>query len=200
MRLFAILASFGMTLSSLSAGFLKVEGAVVQPGALEVAQTTRLRDAVRLAGGATDQANLKKVRVIRANGVESVHDLTKLGPTPLVEPGDSIFVEPIDKTKQIVVKGAVRSPGAIDHKPGMTVQDALKEAEPFEGLRVDSVSVVKEVNGVTSAEEVSMKDIHAVALQPGETVIVAYQRSSFSDREIITILAIAILILILVKK
>jgi protein involved in polysaccharide export with SLBB domain len=189
-----------MTLSAVSAGFLKVEGAVAQPGALEAAQSMRLRDAVKLAGGATDQANLKRVRVIRANGIESVHDLTKLGPTPVVEPGDSIVVEAIDMKSQIVVRGAVRSPGAIDYKPGMTVQDALKEAEPYEGLRVDSVSVVKEINGITSTEEVSMKDIHAVALQPGESVVVAYQRSSFSDREIITILAIAILILILVRK
>ncbi len=200
MRLFAILAAFGMVVSAIPAAVLNVGGAVAQPGAIEVAERTRLRDAISLAGGATNDANLKRVRIVRANGLESVHDLTKLGPSPLVEPGDSIFVEPIDQTKHIVVRGAVQSPGAIDHRQGMTAGDALKEAVVFENLQTESITIERMIDGKLTSEVIPMKEIHAEALRPGDTVVVAYQRSSFSDRDLITILAIAILILILVKR
>lgn len=109
MRFLALPCAVGMFVSAIPASLLTVEGAVANPGSIEFTQKMRLKNAIGLAGGTTTEANLKRV-VLVSNGEERVYDLTKLGPTPFVEPDDVVFIEQIDRAKHIDLKGAVHRP------------------------------------------------------------------------------------------
>ena len=71
-----------------------VGGEVRSPGLLTVPLGTTVSQAIAQAGGGAEQANLKKVRLVRGNGQQMI-DLTDLrvnrGALP-VESGDQIFI------------------------------------------------------------------------------------------------------------
>jgi polysaccharide export outer membrane protein len=73
---------------------VSVGGEVHTPGRLTVALGTTLSQAIAQAGGGGDQANLRKVRLVRGNQEQQI-DLTDLrvnkGALP-VESGDQIFI------------------------------------------------------------------------------------------------------------
>ncbi|MDP2471473.1 MAG: SLBB domain-containing protein [Candidatus Palauibacterales bacterium] len=83
---------------------VRVLGEVRNPGLYQVDQTLMIDDVIALAGGATEDGNLKKVRLIR-NGDEIVDglDVSRSVATSL-ESGDQLFVP---KTPWIVRNGAV---------------------------------------------------------------------------------------------
>jgi len=80
---------------------ISVMGAVARPGMYEVSGSIRLTEALMLAGGPTERALLKKVKLIKSAGGRSYsvlvnyQDYLKKGVTsqnPLVDPGDEVFV------------------------------------------------------------------------------------------------------------
>ena len=80
---------------------ISVMGAVARPGMYEVPGSIRLTEALMLAGGPTERALLKKVKLIKSAGGRSYsvlvnyQDYLKKGVTsqnPLVDPGDEVFV------------------------------------------------------------------------------------------------------------
>lgn len=80
-----------------------VFGAVSRPGAYEITDQTTLLDAISQAGGTSTNANLKNIQIVRNNTIAgekvikiNLKEFVKQGnisEIPLVESGDSIFVE-----------------------------------------------------------------------------------------------------------
>ncbi len=115
-----------------------VLGEVAAPGIYPVQQTYRLSDALDLAGGASDWANLSRIEIRRDSSTVYV-DLTRytaegdLGQNPHLLDGDVIFVPRVTSTLPIVeVQGRISQPGLYFAKPNE-----------------DAISFLKRVSGAT---------------------------------------------------
>jgi protein involved in polysaccharide export with SLBB domain len=174
-----------------------VKGAVVKPGTISLEPNTRLRQAIDAAGGLAANADPMAISIIRAQGGETKIDLTKLGPTPLLKTGDVVVVPEFDQNKYVKVAGAVANPGALPYHDGMTVGEVLKSARPFDEINIDKVRIVDK-NGVKALPQGITEDaLYAMVLAPGEAVKVNYPGQSFSNRELLIVVAIVVLILLL---
>lgn len=191
----AALATFA-AVSSMAAT-VDVKGAVVKPGSVALEAGTRLRDAINLAGGLAGNADPMAISIVRADGQTTTVDISKLGPTPMLKAGDVVQVPEFDPNKYVMVAGAVAKPGAIPYHDGITVGDLLKAAQPFDEIQMDKVRIVDK-NGVKPLPEGITEDaLYTMVLAPGEAVKVNYPGQSFSNRELLIVIAIILLILIL---
>lgn len=180
----------------LSAGNVTVEGAVMHPGTVIAKEGLNVREAIRLAGGLRHNAD-PRVRLVSKDGTTKVVNLERVGPTPIVHPNTTIIVDKYDPSKYIAVRGAVQQPGSFEFRPGMSLKDAVDAAKPFADAHQDSVTITTSTG---KSKEVKITDLHTVMLNPGDRVEIAYNnRSSFTDRELVTILAIVVLVLIIAR-
>ena len=109
-----------------------VLGEVADPGIYPVQQTYRLSDALDLAGGAGDWANLSRIEIRRDTTTLYV-DLTRyiaeadLQHNPTLLDGDVIFVPRVDSSLPIVeVQGRIAQPGLYFAKPNESAAEFLK--------------------------------------------------------------------------
>jgi hypothetical protein len=106
-------------------------------------------------------------------------------------------VPEFDQNKYVMVAGAVANPGALPYHDGMTVGEVLKSARPFDEINIDKVRIVDK-NGVKALPQGITEDaLYAMVLAPGEAVKVNYPGQSFSNRELLIVVAIVVLILLL---
>ena len=96
--------------------------------------------------------------------------------------------------------------GAYDFKPGLTVAEVLQEAGISNQAAIDSVRVVRPgadgTHQVLKADYLAMSSGAAVpmALRAGDTVVVPDAKGyTTSDRELLTIIVIGLLIILLVS-
>jgi protein involved in polysaccharide export with SLBB domain len=123
---------------------VRVVGAVVKPGAVQLGRDTDLQQALALAGGPAPGADLRQIRVFAAGaepGAASVVDLEAIlrdadlaRLKPLAE-GDTVFVpkareaaDPNAAAVTVYVFGAVARPGAYPLKDNRSVLAALAQA------------------------------------------------------------------------
>ncbi|HET6643984.1 MAG TPA: SLBB domain-containing protein [Fimbriimonadales bacterium] len=183
--------------------FVTVKGAVNTPGDVPFREGMRVRDAVALAGGVSKQGDEMLVTV-RSRDADRVVDLSRLGPTPLVE-ADSVIDVPVrDPAKYVSVHGAVSKPGYLQYKDGMTIKQALAEAKPFSTEKPNVIKITRtDKNGKKVTTVVDLEKLQAsaepVALSPGDYVEVAYPQEGFSNRELMILILIGILILIIAR-
>ena len=137
-----------------------VLGAVNSPGPYPVRPGMRLLDLVAAAGGWSRRADPSGARLIRseARGSSSQTlsvDLEQLMANPLsaanvsVRPGDVLFVP---EARELVVLGAVRSPGAHPFSPGMRLLDALALAGGPDPERAGAVTVIRRSTAAQGGE------------------------------------------------
>lgn len=195
-RLFvAVLAAFAAV--SALAATVEVKGAVVNPGAVQLEAGTRLRQAIDAVGGLATNADPMAIVITSKSGETSKVDMTKLGPSPTLKAGDTVHVPEFDPSRYVMIAGAVAKPGALPYHDGITVGDALKSAQPFDRVSVETVRIVGE-NGVRTLPDGITEDaLYAMVLAPGEAVKVNYPGQSFSNRELLIVIAIIVLILVL---
>lgn len=125
-----------------------VVGEVKKPGSVEVVGSTRVLEAIELAGGVSPGASHRNVQVRRRQGALVTADLERFHRTgdwegnPLLEDGDRIVV-PISMGR-LGVFGAVARPGFYEFREGDSLGTALRLAG---GLlpesRLDSVLIVR---------------------------------------------------------
>jgi protein involved in polysaccharide export with SLBB domain len=193
-----------MAYTASSAGAVNVSGAVKKPGAIAISKTQTLQSAIVESGGFALNADKRHIKVTTSDGTVKNVDLTKLGTLHMVKPGDAIEVEAIDPTKSVVVQGGVSRAGAFDFKPGMTVVDVLKEAELSKQAAAHNVKVLRRADDgtvqVTTVDLLAMNagKAPAMALRAGDTVAVPFAGATMSDRELLTIVLIGLLILVLI--
>jgi protein involved in polysaccharide export with SLBB domain len=192
-------------LGATSAPSISVSGAVKQPGELAITRTQTLNEAIRQMGGFRQDADKRKVKIVSLEGEERLVDLTRLGTIPTVHPGERVIVPAIDPATSVVVQGSVSRPGAVEFRPGMTVTDALAEAEPNKRAPLDAVRVLRRADdGTVQVLQADLLAMHAgktapLTLRAGDTVAVPYSNTQMSDRDLLTIVVIGLLILVILN-
>lgn len=122
----------------------RIVGEVVRPATYEIKASETLADALRFAGGFTENAARQRVQIERVvapseraagrdrivTDIVSNAFLTGTGPTVPVQPGDVIRVFPVTAhvRNRVYVRGNVNAPGTIGLSTGMTVSEALRLA------------------------------------------------------------------------
>ena len=168
-----------------------VTGAVREPGTFETERTTRVVDALALAGGLQQNADLRGSVLMREGRIlpVSLHRLLKetdLRNNVILRPGDTLYVPDVSMRRALVL-GEVRSPTVVVLDSDMTVVEAVTRAQGFaRGARTRSVLVIR---GSLDKPQVLSVDAEAfltaeapfntgraasnVVLQPGDIVYVS---------------------------
>jgi protein involved in polysaccharide export with SLBB domain len=179
-----------------------ISGAVKKPGTAVVTRMQSLHEAVDQLGGFRPEADRRSIRIVSKTGAERVVDLTKGGILPAVYPGDRVVVPAADPAKTILVQGDVGFSGAFDFRPGMSVKDAVALAQPSPMGNLESVRILrpdgKGSYEVHTANLLAM-NAGAEALRPGDRVYVPRSGFQASDRQLLTIVVIGLILVVIFK-
>ncbi len=108
-------------------------GQVAKPGTYTLPPGARILDAISIASGITDNADLPKAQLVRASGETRTVSLDSLllrqdmSQNLVVETGDTLLI-PEDTTNKFYVLGDVNRPGTYPIKGDVTVLQALATA------------------------------------------------------------------------
>ena len=121
-------------------GEVSLFGAVKEQGAKNVGATSNVLDFILSQGGGfTEYADRSKISIKSPGGKTRTVDLTDYAsglknpdenPELLIQSGDVIRV-PRDERNRFVIVGGVNKPGNYPLQPGMTLFDAISEAQSF---------------------------------------------------------------------
>ena len=197
MRKLMLITAAAICSAAAMAVTVDVKGEVVKPGEVQLKAGMRLRQAIEAAGGFSANADPMAIQVVGTDGDMTKVDLTKLGPTPLLQEGDRVEVPEFNPDHYVMVAGAVAKPGALPYREGITVGEVLRSAQPFDEVSVSRVRVVGKDGLRDMPKGVTEAQLYAMVLGPGEAVKVNYPGQAFSNRELLIIIAIIVLILVL---
>lgn len=183
-----------------------ISGAVSKPGEYNVTEPIKLRTLIRTAR-VRDDADRTKIEITSSNGAVRIVDGTELDQNFMLSAGDTVRVPIADPASHVFVSGAVQSRGALKFRSGMTLGEALRQAGTPNGVGLDRVRVTRA--GPNGKETVLIADMSVpqtrlqanIALLPGDRIAVPHMRdASMSDRELLTIVVIGLLILVIVSN
>lgn len=197
-RILAMAVMATAAVSAMSAT-IDVKGAVKAPGTVEWTQGLTVRQAIAAAGGLSASADPMAVQVIESDGGKIAVDLSKLGPTPVLNAGDRVEVPEFDSARYVTIAGAVAKPGAVPFREGLTVGEALKTAQPFDQVTSGTVKIVGKDGVRELPKGITEADLFAMTVAPGEVINVKYPAESFSNRELLIGIAIVVILLLLLK-
>lgn len=113
-----------------------VIGEVTAPGSKPLQKGARLSQLLALAGGPTREADLSRAQLLHADGTSGPVNLRDLAANPQmdaeVRPGDALYVPRIEYAN-VVVLGAVKTPGRYQLDAGSRVINALAAAGGIDG-------------------------------------------------------------------
>ncbi|UCF05322.1 MAG: SLBB domain-containing protein [bacterium] len=184
-----------------------IHGEVTGPGKYEFEGNPSVWEAIREAGGATSEASLQAVRVIRAEGPGSRTSIVNLQQAidsgnftslPTLRPGDTVIVPenviPYQGTGAVKVMGEVERPAPYMLTEKKTLVDALLAAGgPTEAANLSKVKIIRLLpDGGTLTMHVDFKRYlndgdtrHNPIILPNDTVNVprqsSYVRVIFTD-------------------
>ena len=133
--------SIGIELKSPKIGVLTFRGAVLRSGSIRIVSNRPLSDIVFIASP-TDSANLGEVVVIGANGQTLRVDFES-DPKFQVRPGDQVLFIQLSVPNEVLVLGAVKNPGSVPFKSGMTLEAAVVAAGGLTGHAVPGLLSVE---------------------------------------------------------
>ncbi|MHB0999894.1 MAG: SLBB domain-containing protein [Armatimonadota bacterium] len=147
-------------------GTVSVLGAVRQGGQHNITNGMTLREAVMLAGGPTDLADLKNVTVRHEGTADIITiDYTKASAgeatsNPALKPGDVIYVSAKGQLGYFTVNGAVASPGRYEIKEKTTITEAISVAGGVkDNAKLDSARIVRNADGSNQVIKADLHDI-----------------------------------------
>jgi len=159
---------------------VSVTGAVRRAGEFELRAGWRLADALREAEP-TSVADLSAVRLERLDGTrQTINHLRFVqegdeGGNPLLQAGDRIFVPLSPAGQNVLVLGAVRSPGTYPIREARTLLEALGRAG---GTLPNADTVQVTIRRANQAEptRINLNTLTGdIELQPGDQITVPYQ-------------------------
>jgi polysaccharide export outer membrane protein len=157
-----------------------VLGAVRRGGDFTLQASWRLSDALK-AAQLTDTADLSAVRLERLNGERLTLNHLKFiqegdeSANPLLQAGDRIFVPLRAGGRNVLVLGAVRSPGAFDYESARTLIQAIGKAG---GTLPEADTTRIQIRRANQAEPipVNLNTIQGdIELQPGDQINVPFR-------------------------
>ncbi|HWP31646.1 MAG TPA: SLBB domain-containing protein [Fimbriimonadales bacterium] len=205
MRKIAIGLSGFLFFGTIPPPIITVQGEVENPGVYMTSNSTNLRNIIQKSGGLKPDADPKKIEIHTSDGEIKVVDLTKPTPLPTLKPGDVVIVPELDESAYISIEGGVLWRGKMNYSENLTVLRAIQQAKPLDRCDLERVAVTrtnddgKEEVFVVNLRNVLEGKAKDMPLQPADKVNVPFVKaSSLSDRELLTILVIGLLILLLV--
>lgn len=185
-----------MVTTAFAGGAVTISGAVKKPGAFVATKAQTLQQALRDMGGLAYDADRRGIRITSETGQTRTADLTQMGRISMVEPGDSVFVPTIDRTKNVIVRGGVAREGGYEVQPGMTVKDVLTTAGANKQSNWDAVRVVRtEADGTV---KVLKENLLAMHVKPGDSIVAPYMGTVASnDRDLLTIALVGLVLIVL---
>jgi polysaccharide export outer membrane protein len=157
-------------------------GQVRNPGSYEMKESLTLTQAIALAGGYSEKADINKVKVIRAKDnkketiLVNISDImNKEAPDIMLEANDVIVIE---EYGQLSIIGQVRKPGSFVMKESLTLTQAIALAGGFtETANLISVKIIRRSEEKKQTYEVNVRDIldgrmQDIELKAEDTIIV----------------------------
>ena len=140
-----------------ASGYVFVIGGVNRPGSQLFRSGMTLGDALGAAGGFSDRGDRTKVRVERRGEQARVLDFSQgaNGVFALL-PNDQVIVETTADRLFVQVLGAVRNPGLVPYREGLTLSQAIQQAGGLEGGAKAKDVVVRTGGGV---RKVNFEDV-----------------------------------------
>ena len=177
---------------------VNVIGAVRFPMAVTATPTTRVSEAIDLAGGASQKGNKREIVIIRRSDSGTKQEIpvdllpfyafADLDANPYVRDGDVVKVNFVDNEKIVQLYGEVVSPGEFPWREGDSISTILNASF---GLTVDARRDSVEVVSVTEQGEISSRTWHTILpdgtvtgdrlLQNGDRIFVR-RKASFLER------------------
>ena len=137
-----------ITIAGFDGRNFSVAGAVGKPGTFEAERTTRMLEAIALAGGLERNADLRGAALVRDGEVlpVSLHRLLKeqdLRHNVVIWPGDSLYVPDVTARRALVL-GEVNRPMVVTLDNEITVLEAIARAQGFtRHARSRSVTLIR---------------------------------------------------------
>lgn len=136
-------------------------GAINSEGSYELIGNLSLLEALALADGAKQNANLTNIKIIRKVGNEEkeyIVDFNKHGRDFLLQPLDRIIVKGYG---DIAVLGQVRKPGSYKYSKGLTAIEAIALAGGFTDIAdQNAVKVIRRAPGQDKKETFNVPIAH----------------------------------------
>lgn len=169
-----------------------VLGQVRQPGTFAVDGDTTLLEALTLAGGAGEQADLETATVVRQGQLLPIDlgDLLRRGDTSrnvFMRAGDVVFV-PDNSDRKVFVLGEVMQPRVVAMSPsGLTLAEALAQAGgPTAARARRELAVIRGGFAKPVVYRIELEDAllvdEQIRLRPGDRIIVAPTGLSTASR------------------
>ncbi len=199
----AILAVAGPPPADATATF---GGAIMTQGTVLLQAPKSLNAAILELGGFAANADRRRIAVRNVDGSTRLVDLTRTGTVHAVLPGNSVTVPSVDPSRSVFLQGSIQNALPLDFQPGLTLQDAIRLAAPTKSAAVGRIQLKRAApDGKALIQTYSFAELMAenaapVPLAAGDTVEVPYAAiQAKSDRELLTIAVIGLLIILLLK-
>ena len=147
-------------------GIVTVLGAVRQSGQFQIVKGLTVREAIMLAGGPTEVADMTKVTLRHAGSTVSVPvdyvaaNSGVMGANPELRPGDMVYVTPREMLGYYTIYGAVGTPGRFDLKAKTTLTEAIAMAGGVKDrAQLEKTRILRDTNGITQTLQVNVTDI-----------------------------------------
>lgn len=163
----------------LNAYQIHILGQVRFPGTYRLPPSTRMAEAIDMAGGILPKGSLRQIELRRGNRTVKIYDLHaflsegRLNQNPFLQDNDEIFV-PISKTV-VSVQGPVNRTGVLE----LTRESSLLELVQLAGgytvgiLKSEPITVVRYVDGKKTVYNVAIaeKDMDSFLVQDGDVIV-----------------------------
>lgn len=160
-----------------------ITGEIKTTGAFPYKENFRLMELISQAGGFTEKANRREIKVYRGEGPSKktflidIEDIIKSGDFTKdfqLAPGDIVEVPP--GARKISVLGDVKNPGNYDYRENIKLIEALSLAGGFsDSAKISQITILRKEGGVTKTLKVNADDIlkgktDDIPLNPEDTV------------------------------
>lgn len=151
-----------------SIGRVSVLGAVSQPGSFEINNGATVREAILMAGGPTENADLENCTIRRdgsAEGVSINYAQVMQGDREanvVLRPGDVIYVSARQQLGYYTIQGAINAAGRYELKGRTTLTEAIAIAGGVGNkARLGEVRILRASEGASTTLKVNVSDVMA---------------------------------------
>jgi len=185
---------------------ITVLGAVVKPGVVTWTQGLTLSQAIQAAGSAKADGDIKRIELKRRGGEVQIVSLAEVGGNLVLLAGDQVYVPVTAGASYVLVRGAVRNPGLIPFRDGMTLSSTIGFAGgPLDSARMEKLEIKRVVGGDTETIKASGPEIQGgkqadPLVRAGDTINVPYRNRGPSTGEIINYAWLALSLILIFKR
>ena len=165
-----------------------ISGGIKNPGAYPITQGLTLREALMLAGGPTEIADLSNITLRREGLTDAIPiDYAKAVSgdkvaDPELKPGDVIFIAVREQLGFYTIQGAIAAPGRYELKGNTTITEAIAIAGGAGGrARLSDVRILRASNGAartlqTDISAIMMGKTENIPVQSGDSIFIPESR------------------------